>query len=150
MRASSGAELDTVVKAEMAVMPPMTMPTPMRALSSGIPAATSEPKVTSSTTAAKRSPKISVMVMPKVLLENTWPPKATVIPARSPIGAVALSCAIVDGVTLALAPVNWIWVRAICSSPLIELPAYGEKGVTTESTPGIFPIAASIFSIAAR
>ncbi len=121
----------------------------MRALSSGMPAATSEPKVTSNTTAAKRSPKTSVMVMPKVLSENTCPPKATVIPACSPMDAVSLSCVIVAAVTSVEAPVNWIWVRAIRSSVVIELPAYSENGLTTESTPPIFPIAASIFSIAA-
>ncbi len=149
MRASSGAELDTSVKADSPVMPPVTIPTPMIALSRGMPAAMSDPKVMSSTTPAKMTPNTSVMVMPKLLSENTWPPKATVIPAFSPIFAVALrasSCAVV---TFEAPSVNWICDRAYCLSALIEFPAYCEYGVTTESMPGSFAIAASIFSIAA-
>ena len=63
MRASSGAELDTVVNAERVMIAPMTMPTPSSAESRGMPAASSDPKVITSTTPAKMTPKTSVMVM---------------------------------------------------------------------------------------
>ena len=67
MSASSGAELDTVVKAERVVIAPMTIPTPKRADNSGIPAASSEPNVMTSTTPAKMTPNNSVIVSPTVL-----------------------------------------------------------------------------------
>jgi hypothetical protein len=67
MSASRGAELETVVKAESVMIAPITIPTPISALMSGMPAASSEPKVMNNTTPAKSTPNTSVTVMPTVL-----------------------------------------------------------------------------------
>ena len=149
MSASSGAELDTVVKAEVAMIPPMTMPTPSRALSSGIPAASSEPNVMNSTTPANTTPNTSVMVIGTEVSWKTCPPNSTCTPAASPMAAVALRSAMVLSVTSVEGPSNWILMIAIDLSSLIALPAYWSNGPTTESTPGTFSIALTSLSIVA-
>ena len=150
MRASSGAELEMVVNADAVVMPPITMPMPINAVSRGMPAARREPKVMRSTIAAKTTPKISVTVMPKVVSWNTWPPNSTRSPVDSAIAAVSLRSLKVSSVTADDTSSNCTRVIAMVSSSLSCLPAYSPNGVVTELMPSTFPIAVAIFSMAAR
>ena len=62
MTASNGAELEIVRNADAPEMPPTTIPTPTSALRRGMPAASREPNVMTSTSAAKITPKSSVIV----------------------------------------------------------------------------------------
>ena len=60
--ASRGAELEIVMNAEAPEIPATTMPTPMRALIRGMPAARRDPNVITSTKPAKTTPNTSVTV----------------------------------------------------------------------------------------
>ena len=55
-------------------MPATEMPTPRIAMSSGMPAATSEPSVMSSTMKATTTPTASVAEKPGMEVEKTFPP----------------------------------------------------------------------------
>ncbi len=61
--------------------PAMDSPTPTTAVSSGIPAATKEPSVTTSTTRATSSPTASMSERAGKEIENSSPPRATCEPA---------------------------------------------------------------------
>ncbi len=149
MSASSGAELETVVNAESIMIAPITIPTPSRALISGIPAASSEPKVMTSTTPAKTTPNTSVTVMPTLLSWKTCPPNSTLSPSSSPTAAVAFRSASVASVTSADTPTSCTRMIAISPSLLIAFPAYSLNGLSAESTPSTSPIAATSLSISA-
>ena len=69
------------------------------ALISGMPAASSEPNVTISTTAANARPNTSVTDGPNAVFWNTCPVKATCMPAASPMEAVRCSASSVAAFT---------------------------------------------------
>ncbi len=67
------------------VIPAMPMPTPTIAVSSGIPAAMSEPKVITSTTRATTTPIASADPPGGPASDRASPPMAVVIPAASAV-----------------------------------------------------------------
>ena len=75
--ASVGVEVFTSVNAATASTPDIAMPTPRIAVRIGMPAASSEPKVSASTTSATRTPIPSVTETCTDLLVKIWPPRCT-------------------------------------------------------------------------
>ncbi|MDQ1017688.1 invasion protein IalB [Streptomyces afghaniensis] len=71
----------------------MLTPTPMRAVSSGSPAAASEPKVTSNTTAAIATPITSAVPPGPALSPSALPPASTVSPESRAWSMACSRCA---------------------------------------------------------
>ena len=82
--ASAGAQSGTSSTAASSPMTPVEIPRPNSAVASGRPAATTEPKVRSSTNAAMAMPTASEEISPASALAITMPPSST----RSPAPAV--------------------------------------------------------------
>ncbi len=110
MSAMRGAEFDTVMSAEAPSTPPMVMPTPISAVSSGSPAASSDQNVTNSTTPAKTTPSPSTHEIGTLVAWNTWPPNSTVRPSARAASAVATSSASPAGSTPEPCGSNCTWV----------------------------------------
>ncbi len=74
MRASMGVVEVISANAVVTNSPAIVTPTPMIAMTSGMPAAAREPSVKSSTMKAMSTPIASVAVKPGIDTENTSPP----------------------------------------------------------------------------
>ena len=110
MTASIGAVDDTGANAATMRDPTEAMPTPTRAVSSGMPAASSEPNVMMSTTPANTTPSTSMIVRPKLVSWKTSPPNATRRPASSPTAPVATTASFDSTVTSVVGPSNCTWM----------------------------------------
>ena len=115
MSASMGVAVEIVVKAAAASTAPIEPPRATSAVSSGSPAASSEPKVTMSTRAAKSTPKPSMIVMPNSTCWNTCPPYSTLRPAPSRVDAVSRTPSSICSVTSSLGTSN-------CTCTIAVLP----------------------------
>ncbi|CAM5553187.1 hypothetical protein SGLAM104S_03166 [Streptomyces glaucescens] len=82
---------DTVTAEETASSPTSPVPIPTNAVSSGIPAASSEPKVRASTASATTTPSSSRTLGVRTPLPYACPPTDTVRPASSAVLAVSSS-----------------------------------------------------------
>ena len=75
--ARDGVEELIVAKEATTSRPAIDTPTPTTAVSSGIPAATSDPRVMTSTTRATARPSASVTDTGTPVVVNIWPPRRT-------------------------------------------------------------------------
>ena len=89
MVASAGVVEDSSRNPVRIVTPRMPMLTPMIAVSSGRPAATSEPNVMTRTTRATRIPMPSAAPAAVACSANASPPTATVRPASSSVATAS-------------------------------------------------------------
>lgn len=115
-----------------AVMVETPMPTPMSAVSSGSPAATSEPKVTTRTRPAMTTPTIS----PAPVSGIAWsasPPISTVSPADLAASPLFLSASRVSSVNCIALALYDTWTYAIGPWPFLET-ALALNGSVTLST----------------
>jgi len=132
IRARIGAVLVNSTVPLSAYRPAMPTPTPISAFSIVIPAATSEPKVTTRTIAAIATPITSDEPAAGSLL-STSPPGATCQPwasAAAPTCSYASRC---SSVTLSAPSANWTWISPYWPSGLM---AWAVSGSTAPTTPG--------------
>ena len=124
------------------------MPTPMPtiAVSRFIPAASSEPKVSTRTRTATPTPMNSVAPIATPVVPNALPPTATSRPASS--AAAVVSCSASRLVSSSCSRGTSYWTVASAAPPS-GVTAWLSKGLTAEATCGARPASATTCSIAA-
>ena len=126
-----GAVVDICTKPDTMRMPAMPTPTPIRAVSSGSPAATTDPNVMSSTISAMTTPSPSVEPTDGICL-TAAPDRSTVIPSTEYVVASRASSFWVSTGTSVTCPRNMICAIATLPSGEIAFAVVGSTTVTTE------------------
>jgi hypothetical protein len=140
-----GAVEDSVTTLEVSSSAPMPTAMPTTAVSRFMPAASSEPKVRTSTRTATATPTNSVAPIVTPVVPKTFPPTATCRPASSAAVVVSWSASRLSGSRSSRTTSNeTVASAAPPSGAMAELA----NGLTTPSTCGACAAAATACSIA--
>jgi hypothetical protein len=144
--ASVGAVEDSVITLDVSSSPPMPTAMPMTAVSRFIPAASSEPKVSTRTRTATATPTNSVAPIVTPVVPKTLPPTATSRPASSAAAVVSWRASRLSGSRSSRTTSKETVASAAPPSGAIAELA---NGLTTPSTWGASAAVATTCSIAA-